>query len=164
MNSLRVYFDASVFGGCLEDRFERGSKALFEAVRGKRIVPLISDMLIAELARAPRRVQDVFSAVLRGGSFERLEAGDVTAALQEAYLYASVVTENYADDALHVAHPTLAKADVVVSWNFKHLVHPARVRAFNAVNTERGYGPVVIPTPDDVVGILEEESEREDET
>ncbi len=164
MNPLRVYFDASVFGGCFEDRFERGSKALFEAVREKRVVPLISDMLIAELARAPRRVQDVLSEVLRGGSFERLEAGDVTAALQEAYLSARVVTENYADDALHVAHATLAKADVVVSWNFKHLVHPARVRAFNAVNTEQGYGAVIILTPDDVVGILEEESEREDET
>ena len=53
---------------------------------------------------------------------ERLELNDDVEYLQEAYLKANIVTAKYADDALHVAHATLARADVIVSWNFKHLV------------------------------------------
>jgi hypothetical protein len=61
-----------------------------------------------------------------------------------------------ADDALHVAQATLARADVIVSWNFKHLVNPTRIRAFNGVNLGQGYGLVVIMTPAEVIGGLEQ--------
>jgi hypothetical protein len=66
------------------------------------------------------------------------------------------VTPKYSDDALHVAQATLARADVIVSWNFKHLVNPTRIRMFNGVNLGQGYGLVVIMTPSEVLGVLEE--------
>jgi hypothetical protein len=64
---------------------------------------------------------------------------------------------NYADDALHVAQATVARVDVIVSWNFKHLVNPIRVREFNGVNLAHGYRLIVILTPADVVRIVEAE-------
>ncbi len=76
--------------------------------------------------------------------------------LRDAYLRAGVVTPKYADDALHVAQATLARVDVIVSWNFKHLVNPTRIRMFNGVNLAQGYGLVVIMTPSEVIGFLEE--------
>ena len=81
--------------------------------------------------------------------------------LRDAYLMAGLVAARYADDALHVAHATLARADVVVSWNFRHLVNPSRVRAFNGVNITHGYGPVIIMTPSDINCVLEESDEEE---
>ena len=81
--------------------------------------------------------------------------------LRDAYLTAGVVAAQYADDALHVAHATLARADVIVTWNFRHLVNPSRVRAFNGVNIAQGYGPVIIMTPVDIDGVLEESDEEE---
>jgi hypothetical protein len=45
----------------------------------------------------------------------------------------------------------------VVSWNFRHLANPARVRAFNGFNIANGYGLVLIMTPLDVLALLEEE-------
>lgn len=42
---------------------------------------------------------------------------------------------------------TIARADVVVSWNFKHLVQLRRIRAFHAVNLLRGYPLVEIRSP-----------------
>ncbi len=71
--------------------------------------------------------------------------------LHEAYLSTAVVPPRYADDALHVALAMVARADVLVSWNFRHLVNPARVRAFNGINTAQGYGPIIIMTPSDIV-------------
>jgi hypothetical protein len=57
-------------------------------------------------------------------------------------------------------HATLARADVIVSWNFKHLVNPSRVKAFSGVNVAQGYGPVIIMTPSDINGVLEETDEE----
>jgi len=51
--------------------------------------------------------------------------------LRDAYVQAGIVTPKYGDDALHVAQATLARADVIVSWNFRHLVNPVRIRMFN---------------------------------
>jgi hypothetical protein len=62
---------------------------------------------------------------------------------------------------LHVAYATLARADVLVSWNFKHLVNPLRERAFNGVNVANGYGFVSIMTPAEVVRVLEVSDEEE---
>jgi hypothetical protein len=75
--------------------------------------------------------------------------------LRDAYVAEEVVTARYADDALHVAQATLAQADAIASWNFKHLVNPARIRGFSRVNAARGHAPVVILTLADIVGILE---------
>ena len=88
----------------------------------------------------------------------RCERIDVTAEmvdLRDAYVAAQVVTARYADDALHVAQATQAEADVIASWNFKHLVNPARIRGFYLVNAARGRAQVVILTPAVVVGLLE---------
>lgn len=54
-------------------------------------------------------------------------------------------------DALHVALATIAKVDVLVSWNFKHIVNLGRIRLFNGVNLEQGYGPLEIRTPREVL-------------
>ena len=62
MERLRIYIDTSVFGGCFNEEFKKPSKALFRAIKAKLATPLISDILIAELARAPQEVQKLLSA------------------------------------------------------------------------------------------------------
>ena len=80
--------------------------------------------------------------------------------LRDAYLVESIVTPKYSNDALHVAHATIARADVIVSWNFKHLVNPFRIRGFNSVNMKQGYGSIIIMTPSDIVNTLEDADEK----
>lgn len=70
------------------------------------------------------------------------------------------MTWKFADDALHVALATLAKTDAIVSWNFKHLVNPIKIRMFNEVNISRGYGTIVIMSPEEIVNILKEENDE----
>ena len=154
--SLRAYIDTSVFGGYFDVGFDEASRRFFEMVEAKQILPLISDVLLAEIGRAPEPVRDLLVQVISGG-IERLAATEEAIELQEAYLRANVVSMNYADDALHIAQATLARADVVVSWNFRHLVNPTRIRGFNGINVAQGYGLIVILTPIDIVRIVEAE-------
>jgi hypothetical protein len=57
---------------------------------------------------------------------------------------------------LHIALATLARVDVLVSWNFRHIVRLDKIRAFNAVNAERGLGDLSIYSPREVTFYGEE--------
>jgi len=72
------------------------------------------------------------------------------ALLAEAYIAAGVVGAKWYEDCLHVAFATVARADAIVSWNFKHIVRLDRIRAFNAVNLPEGYGVITIISPKEV--------------
>lgn len=159
MSALRVYIDASVFGGYFDAEFAETSRRFFDAVLAQSVIALISDTLVAELVAAPQPVRDLLAQTIQGGC-ERLPITAEAITLRDAYLQAGVVTPKYADDALHVAQATLARADVIVSWNFKHLVNPARIRKFNGVNLMQGYGLVVIMTPSEIVKLVEESNGR----
>ena len=53
-------------------------------------------------------------------------------------------------DALHVAVATVAGADLILSWNFKHIVNFSRIRGFNSVNVRMGYRAMTILSPKEV--------------
>jgi len=52
---------------------------------------------------------------------------------------------------LHIALATIAEVDVLVSWNFKHIVRLDKIRLFNAVNLEQGYKSLTIYSPREVI-------------
>jgi len=155
---MRVYIDSSVFGGYYDQEFATPTRAFFEAWALGKILGVLSGTLLRELEEAPEEVTDLLRQAL-DREHEELEVSDDATRLSQAYLRAGVLTEKYADDALHVALATVARVDVVVSWNFRHMVNPARVRAFNGVNIAWGYGVVTIMTPAEIVKILEVQDE-----
>ena len=58
--------------------------------------------------------------------------------LADAYQKQGVLTLKYYDDGLHIALATIAEVDVLVSWNFKHIVQFFKIRQFNATNLSLG--------------------------
>jgi len=49
-----------------------------------------------------------------------------------------------------VAAATVAGADLIVSWNFRHIVRLDRIRMFNGVNALKGYRALDIRSPMEV--------------
>ena len=147
---LRVYIDTSVVGGCLDEEFAQPSRALLDMVRTAKVTLLISDVLLEELARAPDKVRSLLES-LPTECTELLTLSADAATLRDAYLAAGVVGPAAERDAEHVAIATVAKADVIVSWNFKHIVHLEKIRLFNAVNLTHGYAMIDIRSPLEVV-------------
>jgi hypothetical protein len=61
-----------------------------------------------------------------------------------------VLTPRFRNDMLHIALATVAEADVLVSWNFRHIVRLDKIRLFNGINIELGYKSVAIYSPREV--------------
>jgi len=71
--------------------------------------------------------------------------------LRVAYLKADIVTNKYSNDALHVALATVTNCKIIVSWNFKHIVHFKKIPLYNAVNILQGYEQIAIYSPLEVI-------------
>jgi len=54
-----------------------------------------------------------------------------------------------------VAVATVAECDVIVSWNFKHIVNFRKIPLFNAVNVLNGYRQISIYSPLEVINYEE---------
>ncbi len=57
------------------------------------------------------------------------------------------------DDCIHIAVATLSEVDILVSWNFKHIVNVCRIRGYNSVNLRLGYSTLEIRSPREIAGI-----------
>jgi predicted nucleic acid-binding protein len=146
---FRIYVDTSVFGGCFDQEFAEHSRRFFALAANGRVHVLISEVVVAELSGAPEDVQEV----LKGLPARVIEAVDLTPeviALRDAYIQADIVGPKWRDDATHVAAATCARADAIVSWNFKHIVRLDKMRSYNAVNLQAGYGLLSIVSPQEV--------------
>lgn len=119
------------------------------ARRGE-IILIISDLLAAEMRRAPAVVRRAFEA-LPEDAIDLVEGSMEAEHLRDMYLEAGVVPPGASEDAHHVAIATVERADIIVSWNFRHIVHIEKIRGFNAVNLREGYPTLEIRSPREVV-------------
>jgi hypothetical protein len=149
MPPVRVYADASVYGGVFDVEFSESSKRFFDEVRAGRFDLVTSPLVNDELASAPEQVREFFLSWQ--DSVEIIDITEEMLELQSAYLSYGVVTDNSSEDALHVASATVSRCAVLVSWNFKHIVHRDKAPRCNAVNTLRGWATIGIYSPAEVV-------------
>ncbi len=156
MKRLRIYLDTSVIGGCFDDEFREASNKLMSMIRMGIYVGLISNVTVEELEGAPARVRESIQG-FDSEQLIRLAVTDEVLSLTRAYMDAEVVAPRYEGDASHVAYATIHNADMVVSWNFRHLVNFQRIHAFNSVNLDQGYGLIDIRTPKELIYGKEEE-------
>ena len=96
-------------------------------------------------------------------SLQRITITPKAIALRNAYLDAGIVGARWVDDATHVATASVAGADAIVSWNFKHIVRPDKINAYNEVNQQHGYRAITILTPTDIVHAIELQEPDTDE-
>jgi len=149
MKPLRIYVDTSVIGGCLDVEFAAESQQLIEAIRNNKIIMLLSNLILDELANAPLDVRNII-ALISDDAIENIPLTEEIITLRNAYLSAGVVTSKSINDATHVAAATVARADAIVSWNFKHIVRLDKMKAYNQINLLNGYGILTIISPKEV--------------
>lgn len=146
MKTLRVYLDTSVIGGCLDDEFSLDSNKVIKAIKEEKFLLLISEIVINELIDAPQKVKDVLLSIPKN-VIEVVNINDEILQLRDHYIDAGVVTEKSINDATHVAAATVARADAIISWNFKHIVRLDKMKGYNQINLLHGYGILTIISP-----------------
>jgi predicted nucleic acid-binding protein len=149
MKKPRIYVDTSVIGGCCDPEFEEWSKGLLRDFQEGRFQLLLSSTTEFEIKRAPEKIQKVYKE-FKACESEFIIWSDEAVMLADQYLKHGILPPKFSYDARHIALATVAKADLLVSWNFRHVVNFAKIRQFNAVNLEMGYSMIAIHSPQEV--------------
>ena len=151
MRKLRLYFDTSIisylFADDTPDKMNDTIRLWDECVAQKYEV-FISDVVTSEIQQCsePKR-----SEMLKKMQQLEINLLHETAEVQELareYIKGGVLKEKSYDDCLHIAYAVIHNCDVIVSWNFKHLVNFRtidRVRIVNAINRYKEIS-VISPT------------------
>ena len=146
MHRVRVYVDTSVIGGMQDEEFADATRGFMERVHKGEYRLIISSITHDELESAPAHVREVLGT-LAEGTYEEIDLNDEMRELADAYISAGALGKASEYDAFHVAAATVAKADLILSWNFRHIVNYDRIKKFNAVNLLNGYATMDIRSP-----------------
>jgi hypothetical protein len=148
MKKLKIYIENSVIGGYFDKEFEESTKKLFQYFEKDIYIPVISTHIIDELNDgAPEYIIDNLNNL----NYDQYDVTNEMINLKEKYMESNIVTEKYSADALHIAIATVINVDVLVSWNFKHIVNLEKIKKFNAINLTQGYHLLEIRTPQEVI-------------
>ena len=150
MRIPRIYLDTSVFGGCFDVEFAEESLAIFELIRSGEYRAVMSEIVLEELEDAPQRVKEIVLSLPEKG-LEFITITEEIIQLRNEYEIAGILGPKWIDDMTHVAAATIAGVDAIVSWNFKHIVRLDKMKAYNQVNLQNGYGILTIISPKEAI-------------
>jgi predicted nucleic acid-binding protein len=146
MKKLKIYLDTSVISHIQhEDTPEKMKDTLLfwdELKTGKYEV-VISDLTLGEIQKCPQPKQTDMLNYLEEIDHEILLNSDEVRALAEDYIANGVLTRKNRGDCIHMAFATISDCDVIVSWNFKHMVRFKTIQGMRLVNAKNGYFKVM---------------------
>ncbi len=146
----RIYLDTSVFGGYFEPEFELWTKILFDQINKGSYKIIYSRLTDIELTPTPEKVRELATSIPEK-ALEYIDISNDATELAQKYIEENVVGKTSLADCIHIALATLHNADILVSWNFKHIVNINRIRGYNSVNYKLGHKILEIRTPREIL-------------
>jgi predicted nucleic acid-binding protein len=146
----RFYIDTSVIGGVFDSEFEEHSTILMEKVKLGQIKAVISEVTESEIMKARQEIRDFYTSLPKD-SIEFAEITKDSVFLADNYIQEKVVGKTSRNDCLHIGIATVNRVDILVSWNFKHIVNIYRIRGYNPVNLKYGFPTLEIRSPKEII-------------
>lgn len=113
---------------------------------------MISDLIIDEIDLAREEIRNKLNETTKKNTKTVLFNNEVID-LAKSYINEGVLSNKCFNDALHIALATINNADILTSWNFKHIVNINRIRIYNSINLRKGYKILEIRTPREIINL-----------
>ncbi len=150
MKRLELYLDTSVISHLFaEDTPEKMSdtRALWMDFQKGRYELFLSPLTAHELQQCSEPKRGQMTEMLRLISFSILAETEEIRELANEYVQNGVLREKSLDDCLHIAYAVVNNCDIIVSWNFKHLVNYKTINQIRIVNAINHYKEISIVSP-----------------
>jgi len=150
MKRLRIYLDTSVISHLLApdvpDKQEDTRKLWIDIQAGKYDV-VVSDVTIDELEGCPEPKLSSLRAMLSEITYTDVSRSPEALRFCKLYFEVGGLPPKSRLDAMHIAIATESSCNILLSWNFKHIVNYRAMTAVEAVNLREGYMPLRILSP-----------------
>ena len=155
MQKLKIYIDTSVIGNLdrdEENEIKADTHILWNQIKDDLYDVVISDVTIAEIDACKDEKRNILYDYLSEINYDFIEVDEKTIDIAGRFIDLGVLKEKSFDDCQHIAAAITSKCDVIVSWNFKHIVNHKTMMGVKAITALEGYSDVLIYTPSILIG------------
>jgi len=155
MGIPKIYLETSVLNFVFADDSpdkKADTIKLFKEIREGKYIPFTSDYVKEEIDDATDlKKRYGMNDLIIEYNIERLQKTERIECLAEEYVKEGIIPEKYKTDAIHIAAATVYGLDIILSWNFQHIVKRKTILKTGEVNLRNGYNKVEIYSPSEVI-------------
>jgi len=150
MRKTKIYLDTSVISHL--DAPETPEKMedtlrLWEKIKEGKYEVVLSEVVFDELAGCFEPKLSYLFSFLDEIDYERVASNSDTVSLAGKFVDFGVLRQKSFDDCRHIAAALLSGCDIIVSWNFKHIVNARTIKGARDIAAKGGYKDIMIFSP-----------------
>ena len=160
MKKQRIYLDTSVISHLQAvDASEKMADTLllWEDIKSGIYDVVISSVTIDEINDCSEPKRSFMLNELKKIPLTVIETETKVEELSQEFIRLGILKEKSIDDCMHIATALLAKCDVIVSWNFKHIVNDKTIEGVKIISKTKGFDSIKIYCPSILTGGKDED-------
>ena len=150
MKKLRIYLDTSVISHLdapdVPDKMA-DTLRLWEDIKAGKYDVVISNITAAEIDQTSEEKRTYMKSMLASINSTFVELNREAERIAGLYSEFGGLPPKCKNDALHIAIATVQGCNIVLSWNFGHIVNLRAMAAVEAVNIKEGYANIRLLSP-----------------
>jgi predicted nucleic acid-binding protein len=154
MRKLRIYLDTSVLNFYYAEDSPKEmaiTRQLFTEIADNLFEAFISAVVIDEVEAAEEAIRHPLTNLIITYDLKILETDPEVDYLAQKYIENKIIPPKYGRDAYHIAYTTIYELDLILSWNYEHIVKLKTKTGVNGINKLEGYREIEICSPWEVV-------------
>jgi predicted nucleic acid-binding protein len=157
VKKLRVYLDTSVISHLDQQdapALMAETHRLWEKIKAGEYEVVISDVDFIEIEKCNEAKRNTLLYYLKEIEYAVIEVqGDEQAArIANRIIELGILRQKSFDDCQHIAAAIMSGSDVIVSWNFKHMVNIRTIKGVRAITALEGSKDILILDPFSLIG------------
>jgi predicted nucleic acid-binding protein len=155
MKKLKIYLDTSVISHLdAPDTPEKMADTLrlWEQIKNGLFEVVLSNVVITEIDACSDVKRNTLFNYLSEIRYAVVEIDAQIMAIARRFINFGILRQKSFDDCQHIASAISSKCDVIVSWNFKHIVNYKTIIGIKAISAIDGLNDILICTPSFLVG------------
>lgn len=154
LRKLKIYLETTILNFYYADDAQEkmeDTRILFNEISLGHYIGYTSMSVIREISKAQEEKRKQLLELIQQFNIEILEDEPEAERIADIYVKEGIIPAKYMTDGLHIALATIHDMDIIVSWNFKHIVKRKTILMTNVVNYREGYRNIDIYSPSEVI-------------
>ena len=154
LKPFKIYLETTIFNFKFsEDSPDKKADVmkLFDEISEGKYLAYTSNYVLQELLRAEEPKRSDMIGLIDKYKMRLLEADEIAERLADEYVEAGIIPQKYKTDGIHIAMATINDLDIIVSYNFQHIVKLKTIIGTESINLREGYKRIGIYSPTEVI-------------
>ena len=147
MKKLKLFLDTSVYSALFDERDPKRQKLTRRFFKDIDLYDIYySEIIIFEInGISDEELKNRMKSLVKKG--EKITVTEEVKNLADKYIKEGLIPEKYGNDSVLLAITSVYSLDILISWNFKHLVKRKTRIGVNLINLKEGYRSIEILAP-----------------